>query len=142
LGSPEAKPVKITVVPTGVAARKTGASERKTEPPPRKSAPPSRRIAAASKRVAGSEPASAKTRATAAKPAAARKRIPAAAQAIAVPKELQALLRTNADARATWESLTASHRREYVTWIEDAKKIETRARRLEETIAMLVEGER
>jgi len=34
---------------------------------------------------------------------------------------------------------TASHRREYLKWIGEAKKPETRAARIEKTVAMLAE---
>ena len=34
---------------------------------------------------------------------------------------------------------TASHRREYLKWIGEAKKPETRAARIEKTLAMLAE---
>jgi Bacteriocin-protection, YdeI or OmpD-Associated/Domain of unknown function (DUF1905) len=54
------------------------------------------------------------------------------------PADLAAALKKNAVARAAWDALSFSHKREHVTALEDAKKPETRARRLENTIAMLL----
>jgi hypothetical protein len=45
-------------------------------------------------------------------------------------------------AQTTWEHLSYSHQREYALWIEGAKKPETRAHRIEKTVAMLAEGKR
>ena len=57
-----------------------------------------------------------------------------------VPKELTDLLNKNEDARITFEAFSPSHRKEYITWIAEAKAEETRNRRLESTIEMLKEG--
>ena len=45
-------------------------------------------------------------------------------------------------ASAAWEKLAYSHRREYHLWIEDAKKPETRQRRIAKMVEMLAEGKR
>ena len=58
------------------------------------------------------------------------------------PKDLQALLSKNAKARAAFEALAFSHKKEYVTWILDAKKPETRAARLAKTVEMLAKGKK
>ena len=58
------------------------------------------------------------------------------------PKDLQALLAKNAKARAAFEPLSFSHKREYVTWIVEAKKPETRAARLTKTVEMLAKGKK
>jgi uncharacterized protein YdeI (YjbR/CyaY-like superfamily) len=55
----------------------------------------------------------------------------------ALPAELRAALDGAPDARARFEALPPSHRREYVRWIEEAKKPQTRARRAGETVARL-----
>jgi hypothetical protein len=39
-----------------------------------------------------------------------------------------------------FEKLSYTHRKEYVRWIEEAKKEETRERRLEKSVAMLKKG--
>jgi hypothetical protein len=56
-----------------------------------------------------------------------------------VPPELAAALKTNPAARAAWEQLAPSHRREYVGYITEAKKPETRARRANGSIERMVE---
>jgi hypothetical protein len=58
------------------------------------------------------------------------------------PKDLQALLAKNAKARAAFEPLSFTHKREYVTWIVEAKKPETRAARLTKTVEMLAKGKK
>jgi hypothetical protein len=57
-----------------------------------------------------------------------------------VPEELAAALAKEDGARAAYESLAFTHRREYATWIGEAKRAETRARRVEKALQMLREG--
>ena len=59
---------------------------------------------------------------------------------VKVPLDLAALLKKNAKARATFEGFSESKRREYVDWINSAKREETRAQRLATTVAQLAEG--
>jgi hypothetical protein len=56
-----------------------------------------------------------------------------------VPPELAAALETNKAARAAWEKLAPSHRREYVGYVTEAKKPQTRARRTESSIERMIE---
>jgi hypothetical protein len=58
------------------------------------------------------------------------------------PKDLQKELDANPEAQTFFDSLAFSHRREYVGWILDAKKDETRARRIKKTIELLLEGQK
>ena len=58
------------------------------------------------------------------------------------PKDLQKLLAKSPKARAAFESLAFSHRKEYVVWIVEAKKPETRGARLAKTIEMLARGKK
>jgi len=58
---------------------------------------------------------------------------------VEVPPELTKALKRNRAARAVWDGLSFSHRREYVGYIVEAKKEETRARRVERTIQALTE---
>ena len=58
----------------------------------------------------------------------------------AVPPALQAALKKNRKAKSAFEGFSPSHRREYVEWITDAKREETRQKRIEKTIAQLSEG--
>lgn len=55
------------------------------------------------------------------------------------PDDLQKELDANPEAQTFFESLAFSHRREYVGWIHDAKKDETRKRRVMKTIDLLLE---
>ncbi|HUQ29853.1 MAG TPA: YdeI/OmpD-associated family protein [Usitatibacter sp.] len=59
---------------------------------------------------------------------------------VTVPKDLAARLAKNAKARATFEGFPYSKKNEYVTWINEAKREETRAKRLDTTLEQLAEG--
>ncbi|NUO64422.1 MAG: hypothetical protein HOQ11_14090 [Gemmatimonadaceae bacterium] len=58
----------------------------------------------------------------------------------APPADLAALLKKHAKARATFDRFPPSHRREYIQWITEAKRPETREKRLAQTIEWLAEG--
>lgn len=64
------------------------------------------------------------------KPKAERKEIP-------VPAILQEALDKNPGAREYFDSLSYSHRKEYIEYITEAKREETRLRRAEKAIALL-----
>jgi hypothetical protein len=53
-----------------------------------------------------------------------------------VPAALEKLLKKEG-LLGSFEQLSATHRREYCRWVSDAKKEETRAKRLEKTVEML-----
>jgi len=55
-----------------------------------------------------------------------------------VPDDLDAAL--DDAARSHFHSLAPSHRKEWVRWVEEAKKPETRAARIEKTVEALREG--
>ena len=59
---------------------------------------------------------------------------------VEVPPALQAALEGDAIARAAYERLSFTHRREYANWIAEAKKEDTRDRRAGRAIEMLREG--
>jgi hypothetical protein len=59
-----------------------------------------------------------------------------APRTVAVPDDLAAALEV-AGATARFEALSYTHRREDVQWVEEARRPETRARRVEATIAKL-----
>jgi len=59
---------------------------------------------------------------------------------VAVPSDLAAALKKNRKALEAFEKFSPSHRREYVEWLSEAKREETRLKRLETTIAWLAEG--
>ena len=56
----------------------------------------------------------------------------------ALPEDLAAAL--DEGARAHFHALAPSHRKEWVRWVEEAKKPETRAARIEKTVTALREG--
>jgi uncharacterized protein YdeI (YjbR/CyaY-like superfamily) len=60
--------------------------------------------------------------------------------ALDLPDDLVRALAHNADAQATFEAFAPSHRRDYIEWIVEAKRDETRERRLMQTIEWLAEG--
>lgn len=59
---------------------------------------------------------------------------------LAVPDDLTKALRRNAKARATFEGFAPSYRRDYIEWIVEAKREETRQRRLEQALEWMAEG--
>jgi uncharacterized protein YdeI (YjbR/CyaY-like superfamily) len=59
---------------------------------------------------------------------------------VRVPQDLKSALARNAKARAAFEGFSPSHRREYVEWIEDAKRDDTRRKRLATAIEWMGEG--
>lgn len=61
---------------------------------------------------------------------------------VRLPDDAESAVTANPDAASAWEKLRPSHRREYVRWIEDAKRLETRQRRITETVAKLARGEK
>lgn len=59
---------------------------------------------------------------------------------VEMPADLKRALAKNARARAAFEGFSPSHRREYVEWIEEAKREETRKKRLARAIEWMAEG--
>lgn len=59
---------------------------------------------------------------------------------VTVPEELKRAFKSDKEAKAAFEKLSYTHKKEYVTWIEEAKKEETRARRIAQTLEMLKKG--
>ena len=57
-----------------------------------------------------------------------------------VPDYFWAALRKHPAAQAAFEKISPSHKREYVKWIAEAKREDTRARRLQTAIKWLTEG--
>lgn len=56
------------------------------------------------------------------------------------PSDFLRALRANKKALATYEAFSPSHKREYVSWITEAKTEETRERRLETAIEWMSQG--
>lgn len=63
-----------------------------------------------------------------------------AARNIPVPDDVVAALAKNRKSRTTFEKFSPSHRREYIEWITQAKRAETRARRVKTAIEWLSAG--
>jgi hypothetical protein len=61
-----------------------------------------------------------------------------APRVVEAPKDLAAALKKNAAAKAAWEALSFTHKKEHADALLDAKKPETRERRLDKTIEMLL----
>ena len=59
---------------------------------------------------------------------------------VVVPAYFLAALKKNKKALATFEAFPPSHKREYVRWITEAKREETRARRIKSAIELLAKG--
>lgn len=57
-----------------------------------------------------------------------------------VPLHIRQTLKANKQAWKTFQGLAPSYRRNYIRWIMDAKKEETRARRLEEAMGILAQN--
>jgi uncharacterized protein YdeI (YjbR/CyaY-like superfamily) len=55
---------------------------------------------------------------------------------VTVPDDLVAALEA-ADRRAAFDTLSYSHQREYVEWVDEAKRADTRARRIAQTVERL-----
>jgi hypothetical protein len=62
-----------------------------------------------------------------------------AKRTVSIPADLKKALAAKAPAHNAFGALSYSHRKELVDWIEQAKKPETRARRVEKCLKMLVE---
>ncbi|MDX2218070.1 MAG: YdeI/OmpD-associated family protein [Burkholderiales bacterium] len=60
--------------------------------------------------------------------------------ALAMPDDFQAGLKRNKAALKTFDAFSPSHRREYIEWIVEAKRDETRARHIAQAIEWLAEG--
>ncbi|MGI8826569.1 MAG: YdeI/OmpD-associated family protein [Chloroflexota bacterium] len=56
------------------------------------------------------------------------------------PDDLARALTAAPDALSAYEVLSFTHRKEYVAWVESAKRSATRSRRIEKTVEMLEEG--
>ncbi len=61
---------------------------------------------------------------------------------VSVPADLAEALARDDEARAFFDTLSFTYRKEWAQWIEAAKKPETRAARLDKTVASLRAGKR
>lgn len=61
---------------------------------------------------------------------------------ITPPADLARALKANKAAQAAWDKLSYTHKKEHARAVEDAKRPETRVRRIEKAIAQLAEGKK
>lgn len=61
---------------------------------------------------------------------------------VIIPADVTQALKDHPDAETFFEKLSYSHKREYVKWIEDAKREETRQGRIVKMIALLQYGKK
>jgi len=59
-----------------------------------------------------------------------------------VPPDLQQALDGEPEAYAYFDHLSYSHQKEYIRWITDAKRDQTRQKRIQQTIDMLKQGKK
>ncbi len=59
---------------------------------------------------------------------------------VPLPVDLRKALEAEPDAKKAFAALSFTHRREYVEWVEEAKRPETRARRVAGTVERVLEG--
>ena len=59
-----------------------------------------------------------------------------------VPQDLRAALDANAKAAATFDGFPPSAQRDYVEWVTEAKRDETRVKRVNQSVEWLAEGKR
>ncbi len=59
---------------------------------------------------------------------------------LTLPIDFIRALKTNPGTEAAFNALSYSHQKEYITWIEQAKKDTTRQIRIEKVIQRLIEG--
>src|SRR6266480_6969039 len=59
-----------------------------------------------------------------------------------LPEDLRKALAAAAAAKAEWKDLTPIARRDFISWIDSAKQLETRRRRIEKACSMLAAGKR
>lgn len=59
-----------------------------------------------------------------------------------VPEDLQKMILSESSVLALWEDITPLARNEWICWVEDAKKAETRARRIEVGRSKMLDGKR
>ena len=59
-----------------------------------------------------------------------------------MPEDFAAALAKQPGAQAAFDAFAPSHRREYLEWITDAKREETRGKRIAQSVEWLAEGKK
>lgn len=65
---------------------------------------------------------------------------PPKSRSVRAPADLLAALRNNPAARDAYDEMSPSHKREYIEWITEAKRNETRKRRVADAVEWMAEG--
>jgi uncharacterized protein YdeI (YjbR/CyaY-like superfamily) len=65
---------------------------------------------------------------------------PKANKELVVPDYLTAALKKSKEAQATFDAFSYSHKKEYIEWLTEAKRDETRGKRLATTLVWLAQG--
>jgi uncharacterized protein YdeI (YjbR/CyaY-like superfamily) len=65
---------------------------------------------------------------------------PASRKKLAVPADFRAALNRNKTARAAFQNFSYSHKKEYLQWITEAKREETRLQRIKTSLQWLAVG--
>ncbi len=73
---------------------------------------------------------------------AKRRTATAGGRFVEVPRDLARALRGAPAARAFFDGLSYTHRKDYATWVSGARRPETRARRVEDAIRLLTARKR
>jgi uncharacterized protein YdeI (YjbR/CyaY-like superfamily) len=68
------------------------------------------------------------------------KAAPDKSKSVRAPADLLAALRNNPKARAAYDELSPSHKREYIEWITEARRSETRKQRVATAVEWMAEG--
>ena len=63
-----------------------------------------------------------------------------AERTVVVPEDFQQVLDAHLLSKAVFERLSYSHRKEYVQWFDEAKRAETRQKRIAKAMEMLLKG--
>jgi uncharacterized protein YdeI (YjbR/CyaY-like superfamily) len=63
-------------------------------------------------------------------------------EALVIPRDLSAALRVNARAQREFAAFSRSTRKHILTWIDSAKRPETRAKRIADTVRLAAEGKK
>lgn len=61
---------------------------------------------------------------------------------VEVADDIASVFNENPDAKALFDRMSYTHRKEYIRWIEEAKKLETREKRKVRMIEMILEGKK
>jgi hypothetical protein len=61
---------------------------------------------------------------------------------VVIPEDLKEAFISQPQAKDVFETLSNSHKKEYVNWILSAKQVDTRQRRIEKTLGLLLQGKK